>query len=199
MRCLQLGPDDDEEAQRLRERGHACAVLIGEWDPYQRWDWHESPVLADWRRMPWRDATFDLIFSPWFGRLAAGPEEVGEVARRLYAALKPGGGMLLSMSNRWCPLDLIDKRIQAPGTGIPVRLGLADVERAFRGTGARIDRKNVRGHFRWGRLPRSLAWLGPALNLYLGAVSSTWLRPLYASPLNPVLMIWTEKPEDSRR
>lgn len=190
LRCLQFGPDDDEEAQRLRERGHRCVVQLTALEPYRRWHWHQSPLVADWRVPALRNGGFDLIFTGWFGKLASKPEELPEVAKFLTAFLRPGGAMLLSLSNRWCPLDLIDKRLRAPGSGQPGRLSLGDVERAFDGLGATIELRSVRGHFRWGRLPKLLRWLGPLLNLWLGLTSIPAVRLLYASPLNPVLMLW---------
>jgi hypothetical protein len=190
LRCLQFGPDDDEEAQRLRERGHHCMVHLTALEPYRRWHWHQSPVVADWRTPALRSGSFDLIFTGWFGRLASNSEELPEVAKFLTGCLRPGGAMLLSVSNRWCPVDLIDKRLRAPGSGQPGRLSLDDIEQAFDGLGVTVELRNVQGHFRWGRLPALLQWLGPLLNLWLGLTSIPRLRWLYVSPLNPMLMLW---------
>ncbi|MBM3784996.1 MAG: class I SAM-dependent methyltransferase [Acidobacteria bacterium] len=191
--CLQLGPDDDEEAGRLRQLGHTCTVMLTSLEPYRTWRWHQPPVVGDALCSVFRDASFDLIFTGWIGKLTQSGAALPEVARALCRVLRPGGAMLLSASNRWCPADLVDRRLSVPGAGRPAKLSLVEIERAFEGLPVDIERLPIAGHFRWGRLPGPLRGLAPLLNSYLAACGSPGNRFVYSSPMNPLLMLWVSR------
>lgn len=193
LRCLQFGPDDDEESQRLRELGHLCHVVIPQLSNYSKWRWHQSPVLTDWKQIALRRESFDLIFTPWFGRMAGSAEAHGEAADVLQELLKPGGAILLSISNGRCPLDLIARKIYVPGSARPTDASLAELRKAFSSFDVDIRLLSVRGHFRWGRLPGWLAFVGPWIDRYLEWASDPAAPGRYGSMLNPVLMLWIEK------
>lgn len=191
-RCLQIGADDDEEANRLRENGYRCTVMLDRLEPYRQWKWYQSPVVANWRQPAFADGCFDFVFSGDFGQMAGNQGRHGEVARDLVRLVRPGGAILLSVANRYCPADLLhrESRIHGPWHGHTA--SLAQIERAFSALPVRIRRLNIRSHFRWSRLPRAIAPVGALLSSYLGLSSSVNHRWLYASPLNPVLMLWVE-------
>ncbi|MFC9503402.1 class I SAM-dependent methyltransferase [Streptomyces sp. NPDC057002] len=48
-------------------------------------------VLADSRRLPFRDGEFDAVSSVWLLHLAAGPAEVGTIVGECARVLRPGG------------------------------------------------------------------------------------------------------------
>jgi len=193
LMCLQIGPDDDEEAQRLRDKGYRCVVLLGSLEPYRTWRWRQSPVVSRWSQTPFQEEAFDVIFTGWFGKLADSRRNYPLVAREFCRLVRPGGAMLLTMSNRWCPVDLIDRQLSVPGRAPAARASLKDLRTAFQGLPVSLELLNVAGHFRWGRLPGPLSLLAPVLDAYL-RWSSNPLRPAsYASGLNPMLILWVRR------
>lgn len=197
-RCLQIGADDDEEANRLREKDCRCVVMLDQMEPFRKWKWYQSPVVSDWRQPPFPDGTYDFVFSGCFGQMAGSHDRHREVARALARLVRPGGAILLSIANRFCPGDLLNRDSRMHGPWHPHTASLSQMEDAFSGLPVRIRRLNIEGHFRWSRLPRAIAPIGRLLSFYLGLCSSSNHRWLYASPLNPVLMLWIEVQDGGR-
>src|SRR5262245_52873199 len=88
--CLQIAPDDEMEAQRLRESGHSCEVSC----------------LSGSTALPFPDSSYDFAFTGRFPVLATDREARVAFAKELHRVLRPGGSLLLVLGNRRCAIDL---------------------------------------------------------------------------------------------
>ncbi len=193
--CVQIWGEDDDEAARLRSKGHTCVVLMPDSEPLPACRWHQTPVVANLReRLPLADHSVDFVFTGAIGRLTHGAMARIAFARELGRVVRPGGAILVSVGNRYCPVDLQDRKAFLHGPHHPARTGLHEMESAFEVAGLPVvQRLGVKGHFRWGRVPRPLQGLASLFNAYLEWASDPGRRWVYASPLNPVLMLWIAK------
>ena len=190
LRCLQLWADDDEEAGALRARGHACTVLMPGESPATSMRWSARPVVGSGEHLPFRADAFDLVFTSAFARLAQTPAARAALACELARVTRPGGAMLLSVGNRWCPLDLQSRDALVHGPWHAQKASLGQMEAAFAAARiARIERLSLDRQFGWSRARGPLRLAVGAVSAYLHCVSAPGWRTLYASPLNPVLML----------
>jgi SAM-dependent methyltransferase len=193
--CLHIWADDDDEASQLRRNGHRCTVLLPDLATYHSTMWRRLPVIGPLDRgLPFVDSAFDVVFTGAFGRLARTPQMRAELARELARVVRARGALLLSVANRYCPVDLQDRSSLLHGPSHPEKAGLAELTQVLSGAGfSRVDRLSVRGHFGWRRLPAALRPCAAAFEQYLGTVSAPERPWLYGSPFNPVLMLWSTR------
>ena len=98
--------------------------------------------------------------------------------------------MLLSVGNRWCPIDLQSRASLLHGPRHPEKASLAQLEAAFAAAQVvRMERMSLENQFGWGRARGPLRLAVGAVSQYLRVVSTPGRRALYGSPLNPVLML----------
>jgi SAM-dependent methyltransferase len=190
--CLHIWADDDDEASQLRQKGHQCVVLMPDAASCTNKKWRQTPVAGCFEgRLPFANSSFDLVFTGAFARLAHTSQMKAQLARELARVVRPGGATLLSVSNRYCPVDLEDRKSFLHGPSHPEKASLAELRGALDGAGfSRVDCLSTRRHFGWRRVPRALRPLAAGFESYLGRVSSPATPKLYASPFNPVLMLW---------
>ncbi|WP_405508175.1 methyltransferase domain-containing protein [Streptomyces purpurascens] len=112
-------------------------------------------VLADGRRLPFRDGEFDAVSSVWLLHLAAGPAEVRTIVGECARVLRPGGVYVTTVDkaaahNVGSDIDVVLSS-RPPS---PVRDGAADVVSGAAGHGlVPAGQARFRGHGQ-GRSPR---------------------------------------------
>jgi hypothetical protein len=181
--CLQLAADDADEAERLRESGHACE-MIG--------SMKDSNVAS---------ASYDFIFTGRYPHLARELGSAAVLAGELQRILKTGGSVLLALGNRMCPLDLSRNGPLLHGPGSKMCLTLSEAEELFikQAGFTSLVPVAVHGHFGWQSIPAVLRPMGHLLDFAWRTVLTPTNRSLYASPFNPTLLLWLNKDSiDSR-
>jgi SAM-dependent methyltransferase len=179
LRILSLWPDDASEAEELGRLGHACE--LAEFMP-------DSPS-------PWSDHTFDIVITGRLPKLAISTSERDRTIRMIYSALRPGGGLLVAIGNRLCPVDLSRNAPLLHGPFNRHCMSWREVKRLFlspSGPFQAVKPLPVEGHFGWHRLG-SLNFLGRLLEAYWKSVVTPRRLSLYTSPLNPIFMLWIQK------
>ena len=177
--CLQVVPDDDSEAVRLRELGHRCEMT--EPGPDQT--------------LPFPDDSYDFAFTGRFTLRALNRVSRAALAREFFRVLREGGALLLLVGNRWCPLDLSRNGplIHSPWsrTCLTYRecTDLFMQEAEFRAA----TPISMQGHFGWASLPAILRPLGKLLDAHWRYVATPSRKWLYSSPLNPTFLLWLNK------
>lgn len=191
LACLQLWADDDDEASALRRLGHRCTVFMPRGAALEGVRWRAAPVVGDAAaRLPFDDGAFDFVFSGAFARLAHGTHARVALARELCRVVRPGGAILLCIGNRYCPVDIHSREALLHGPWHPEKMSLAEVEAAFAPAApARIERLSLDGQFGWARARGPLRLAVGLAARALHVVSDPRRRAIYASPLNPVLML----------
>jgi SAM-dependent methyltransferase len=136
-------------------------------------------VLANGMHLPFADAAFDLAYCgcvfPHVGTLGDTHHLAGDfaearlkLAREMTRAVRPGGFLLVSSPNRWCPLDIFHgrtpenpfPRLNPPGSRFLLSAG--DYRRLFEAAGCDWFRLlPVTGY--WGFVNRKNSWKGRAL------------------------------------
>ncbi|MET9759225.1 class I SAM-dependent methyltransferase [Streptomyces sp. NPDC006372] len=112
-------------------------------------------LLADSRRLPFRDDTFDVVSSVWLLHLAAGPADVRAIVGECARVLRPGGFYVTTVDkaashNVGSDIDVV----LASRPPSPVRDAAAEVERHATGHGlVPAGQARFRGHGQ-GRSPR---------------------------------------------
>lgn len=112
-------------------------------------------VLADSRRLPFRDGEFDAVSSVWLLHLAAGPADVRTIVGECARVLRPGGVYVTTVDkgashNVGSDIDVVLSS-RPPS---PVRDGAADIVSHAAGHGlAPAGQACFRGHGQ-GRSPR---------------------------------------------
>ncbi|EFL36014.1 methyltransferase [Streptomyces viridochromogenes DSM 40736] len=112
-------------------------------------------LLADSRRLPFRDDAFDVVSSVWLLHLAAGPADVRAIVGECARVLRPGGVYVTTVDkaashNVGSDIDVV----LASRPPSPVRDAAADVERFAAGHGlVPAGQARFRGHGQ-GRSPR---------------------------------------------
>ena len=191
LHCLQIWADDDDEAATLRAQGHHCVVFMPQAADCDAIDWYAVPVRSTWPpALPFADASFDLVFTSAFPRLAQTATLRAALADDLARVLRPGGAMLLYVGNRYCPFDLHDRHAFVHGPWHREKASLVEVEQAFAGTALRLQRLSLAGLFGWRRVPTALQWLARSLEAYISLVSAPQRRWLYQSGFNTGLLFW---------
>ncbi|MBI1853352.1 MAG: class I SAM-dependent methyltransferase [Planctomycetes bacterium] len=211
---LDAGCGNGEEVDALREAGHrAFGVDRG----YRSVEWRgrTNPgafVLADATRLPFRDATFDLVLSigviEHVGAVGDGRElrpdfrdERRRYAAELWRVTKPGGFVLMATPNRLCPIDVwhgpfvMGGHFHGPGESFlpsyrEIRALFEPLPRFAESTAESID-----GFFQFERVRRHAAMralLGPA-RAAIWLQDRPGLRWLRRSPLNPFLIVLARK------
>jgi hypothetical protein len=194
LTCLQIEPDDETEARRLRQEGHRCDVVVLDPNRLESEPWHQPPLVRDDARWLGDAAAYDLILTGCFGRLGAGSASRRALARELGRICRKPGAFLTAIGNRWCPIDFTGNAPRLHGPFHESVVTLAEMEEIFSGAGfSTIHPLTLSGHFEMGRAPNAFALAARALKAYWRSVAIPERRWLYASPLNPTLMLWIEK------
>ncbi len=211
---LDAGCGNGEEVDALREAGHRA---VGVDRGYRSVEWASRAnasafLLADVTRLPFRDATFDLVLS--IGVI----EHVGAVGdgrdlhadfreqRRRYAAelwrvTRPGGCVLVATPNRRCPIDIWHGPFVAGahfhGPGESFLMSFSEIRALFAEldgfSGASVA--SLEGFFqfeRTRRLPMLRALLVPA-RFALWLQERRGFRWLRRTLLNPFLIVLARK------
>lgn len=179
LSCLQIAPDDETEARRLRELGHRCELCD----------------LKTAATLPYPDSGYDFVFTGRFPILAPDTESRVIFAKELYRILRPGGSLLLVFGNKSCPVDLTKNGPLIHGFRSQMTLSF---EEAFgilgqQGAFSSIVPQSIAGHFGWGSIPSWARPFGAILDAYWRFVITPDRRWLYTSLLNPTLILWLNK------
>jgi SAM-dependent methyltransferase len=177
--CLQIAPDDDTEAQRLRELGHSCATTHS----------NELPAL------PFLDSSHDFIFTGRFTVLARERDARIAFAKELHRVLRPGGSLLLVLGNRRCVIDLTKNGalIHGPGSKCTLSFGESHEILVQKAEFNSLTPLNVSSHFGWNSIPVFARWMGGVLDAYWRFLATPERRWIYTSPLNPTFVLWLNK------
>jgi SAM-dependent methyltransferase len=186
--CVKLGPAGQgdaaaaAEAQHLAAAGHPCRLVLVPADA--------APPL----RLDAPDGAADLVLCGGFAALAAVAGRAALVAE-CARILRPGGHLLLHVGNRIAPVDLSGNAPLLHGPGAAGLMTLAEAEHAFVAAGpfARLTPLSAAGYQGWSRLPRAARPLGAAMDALWRHVLTPGRRRLYASALNPSLVLWIER------
>jgi SAM-dependent methyltransferase len=170
-------------------------------------------LLANGMHLPFEDAAFDLAYCgcvfPHVGtlgdsnRVAPGHNEMRlKLAREMTRVVKPGGYILVSSPNRWCPVDIFHGR--TPESSLPrlhppnsrFLLSPGDYRRLFATAGCNwFQLLPVTGY--WGFVNRRETWKGRALvwPVQQAFRLAAWepLRSLRAAPFSPWLVMLIRK------
>jgi SAM-dependent methyltransferase len=194
LELLQIDPDDEDEAAHLRSYGHHCTVILTGAKGLDVASWRQTPVLANPGRLPFSDASFDLLFTGAFGRVAHGSQARQRVAAEFLRVLRSDGGILLCCSNRNCPVDLLSRRVPIRALAHKTTVSFGELETAFAmpGTSPKINQLSLKDHFSFQRAQWPLRAALPIAARYL-KWSSTPERWVYSSALNPILLVWVKK------
>jgi hypothetical protein len=179
LRILSLWPDDASEAEELRRLGHAC----------------ELAEIPPNRPSPWSDHTFDIAMTGRLPKFAVSTSHRRRTVQIIYSALRPGGGLLVAIGNRLCPVDLSRNAPLLHGPFNRHCLSWREVERLFLsplGPFQAVQLLPVEGHFGWHRLG-SLNFLGLLLEACWKSVVTPRRLFIYTSPINPIFMLWIRK------
>jgi hypothetical protein len=189
---LQVDPDDESEAERLRQEGHTCDVVLTDPGPWRRTTWQKAPVYANAAALPFDAGRYHLVISGKFGRLAKNVDERCSVAREWARVLQPNGAVLLTIGNRASPLDLSGHACLMHTPWCHALVTLLDIERMFIGqAGFRaVQRLSLSGHFGWTSCSGALKFIARGLEAYLAWSSYPSRRWIYEGPLNPMLSLW---------
>lgn len=195
LTCLQIQPDDEDEAERLRYLGHDCTV--GLWRPgeYGNRKWVRTPATVDPYRLPFPEGQFDLVFTGALGRIAPAGSARSALGRELARVCTAGGLVLAGVGNRYCPVDLSTPHDRLHSPFHPEKFSFGELrdmlvaEEAF----ASIHPLSLERHFGFGKMPRHLLFFAGAVAAWLRWSSNPEVLNRYAGPLNPVLMIVAEK------
>ncbi|MDA0765227.1 MAG: methyltransferase domain-containing protein [Verrucomicrobia bacterium] len=194
-RCLQLQPDNEEEALHLRGKGWICDLLVEEGTDLSHLAGTPTVLPQNLEDMTLSDASYDLVFSGQLGPLLkdsrSRARRIGELAR----VCKPGGGILAVFGNRLCPLDLTHSAPILHGPGASSLATMTSLRRDFVESGAFSSLRplSVNGHF------SSTGAAGPrrVLRAFLEWNWRHFVKPerewAYASVFNPVLLVWIQK------
>lgn len=201
LRFLQVEPDDEYEAARIRRDGHLCDVLVWGSTAVQRRAWTQPPLQGTPAETNLESGAYDLITYGRLGRFATSPSVRRVVAAELARLCRPGGALLLVVGNRRSPVDLTGNASRLHGWDCSSLPSLRDVEAAFVGEGrfSAMHPMPIAGHFGWRRLGAAARPVGTLLETYFKLVANPRRRWLYGSPLNPVLILWLEKREPGRK
>ncbi len=193
--CLQIEPDNEEEAIRLRQGGHVCDIVLCEPDQNTETGWQRPPLIADPMRLPVDSNRYDLVLSGAFGRITGSAERRRAGARELARVCKKGGAVLLTIGNRGCPVDLSGNAPPLHGPWHPALVTLGEMERIFvhEGGFAALAPLSLAGHFSGASLSGAKRIVARCLNRYLQWSSVPGRRYIYAGPLNPMLSLWIER------
>lgn len=192
--CLQIEPDDEEEAIRIRAEGFVCDTVVYREPRAGGRAWRQTPIMAESGRLPLQSQRYDLVFSGAFSRIAPSPERRRALAEELARVCRKGGAVLLTLGNRWCPIDLSCRPPVLHGPWTRDLITLREMERLFVGECgfSKLRPLSLVGHFGWTSLCGTKKLLAPMLERYL-RWSATPDRPWrYASPLNPMFSLWIE-------
>ena len=183
LTCLQIEPDDETEAVRLRGAGHDCEMLSLDTIPQTQW---YGALGAQGR--------YDLVFTGYFGRITGNREGRRAMAREIARVTKPRGAFLTTIGNRLCPVDFTKNAATVHSPLSESLVTLTEMERVFEWAGFSAVRPlSLHGHFEMGTASGLLELPAAALKAYWRWGATPARRWLYASPLNPTLMLWIEK------
>lgn len=173
--CLQIAPDDETEAHTLNQSGYRCAMAV--------------PTAT--MELSFPDSSYDFIFTGRFPVLAHDRQAKIAFAKELRRILHRGGSLFLAVGNRHCPVDLTRNGpfLHGPWSGRCLSLHEArDILVREAGFEAVIP-ISVHHHFGWGSLPAAFRSLGMILDAHWRTVATPSRSWVYASPLNPTLLL----------
>jgi hypothetical protein len=132
------------------------------------------------------------------GRLGRFARSIGEkrtFARELSGLCKKGGAFLTAIGNYRCPVDLTRNASLIHGPKCASLVTLREMQEIFvdRGGFSSVQPLSPAGHFSWRRLRGPGMAVARWLEYFWREIAVPHRRWLYASPLNPVLMLWIEK------
>lgn len=184
LRVLQLEPDDNAEAMRLVELG--ADVTLAEFTG-QDARLGALPVVRCERRgaIPLSDDSVDVIITGHLGRIARAAESPAFLAAETARVCRPGGGLLAGLTSG-CPLDL--------NRDGPRSITIAHLAAAFGG----VHLLPVRGHFGWTSGSAARKLVGALLDRYWDWIARPDRPRLYASALNPIMLVWAAKRQTKR-
>lgn len=178
LRILSLWPDDNSEAQEFVNLGHSCEVCN---------------FLPD-SVMPSSESSFDIILTGRFPKYVF-KNDRNKAVNILHSLLRLGGGLLLAVGNRLCPVDLSRNAPLIHSQFNYNTFTMNDIRNYFlspAGPFQAIERLPVEGHFGWHRLG-PLHFLGRIFDSYWKNFVKPSRPILYESPLNPIFLLWISK------
>jgi len=195
IRCLQIEPDDEQEARQLRRHGHGCEVVLLNDRRLRERDWELAPRTGGGAGIPSGSGRYDLILTGRLGQLAGFAADRKALAEALAALCNPGGALLTVIGNRRCLVDLTGNASLLHGRRCASLTTLEEMEEFFVGKErfSNLRLLQVAGHFSWSRARGPLclpAWLLERFWRHLAVPERRWL---YAGPLNPVLALWLQR------
>ncbi len=194
--CLQLEADDEQEARRLRGRGHTCDIVLFDRQRRRQGSWQPTPLLAEGLVLPVESESYDLVFSGYFGRVTASHKNRQALARELARICRPGGAVLLTLGNRLCPVDLSGN---APsllhGWGCEQLVTFREMEQLFLNECgfSSLEPLSLAHMFSWNRLARVPRFVVSGVDGYLRLISGSGRRWLYAGFLSPMFCLWIRR------
>lgn len=195
LRCLQIQPDDEDEAERVRALGHTCAIALWRPEEYDGREWHRFPVVADPFRLPFKSQQFDLIFTGALGPIAAAAPDRRALGRELARVCAESGGFLSAVGNRYCPIDLTSSRGRIHGPRHPEKFSVGDLRHLLLAEDAfpTLQLLSVSGHFGFSKIRGPLRSAVAAIRTWTEWASDPKVMWRYAGPLNPTLMVLAQK------
>jgi hypothetical protein len=194
-RCLQLLPDNEEEAIHLRNIDWTCDVLVEDQTSLPHADWQQAPLLQNLGALDMPDASYDLILTGYLGTLLEDPLTCPQRIKELARVCKPGGGILAVVGNRRCPLDLTGnaRKLHGPGTTTLVTVNSLTKNFVSSGSFSSIRSLSVNGHFSSTGANGSMNIIRSMLEWHWRHFAKPQRRWAYASFLNPVLAVWIQR------
>ena len=193
--CLQIEPDDEDEAMRLRQEGHECNILLSRSERLGERKWHEMPLVCDPSQIPSESERYDLVLTGRFGRIAATRKRQISVARELARICKKSGAFLTTIGNRRCPIDFTGNANRLHGLHCKFVLTFEEMAQIFiQESGfSEICPLNISNHFAMNAVRGPAKMFAWSLKSYWKWIAIPEHRWLYASCLNPVLILWIER------
>jgi len=195
LAILQIDPDDETEAMRLRREGHRCDVVLSDASRLAAERWQDPPVVRDPAATLGSPGAYDFVLTGYFGRMSQGSARRLAVAREIARVLRSGGGFLTAIGNRLSPIDFTHNAARVHGPSVPSLVTLQEMEEVFiDGAGfSAVDPLPLTGHFGMSTVAGPRRMLTTLLELHWRWLAVPERRWAYAGPLNPVLMLWIQK------
>jgi SAM-dependent methyltransferase len=195
LHCLQIEPDDEEEAIYLRQLGHQCDILLFDPDRRTQCQWEQLPALGTISELPFAADSYDFILTGRMGKFAKNTPDRALFAAELARICRRGGAFLATTGNRYCPVDLTGNVSTLHLPGNTALTTCNEMERIFV-TGAgftSLKLQGVAGHFAWTTVPRALKFIPRLLEAFWRRVAVPDRRWIYGGPVNPTLVLLVRK------
>jgi hypothetical protein len=194
LRILQLDPDDDTEAARLRADGHSCDVVLLDPARVGRHAWQQAPSVRPWPGALAEPGSYDFVLTGYFGRIGGTLAGQLALAREVRRVCVPGGAFLTAIGNRRCPVDFTGNAPRLHRSTVPTLATLPELEGVFvAGAGfAAVHPLSLTGHFGMSTLTGAQRIAGTLLEWHWRTLAVPERRWVYASAINPTLMVWVD-------